>query len=285
MHYLSWRRQALSCAVVLVGAGSTGAWGATEGTDASTAPAHTVSGNVALVSDYRFRGISQTFMGPAIQGGFDYAHASGIYAGTWGSNLSGLQYPNGSGLEWDLYAGYKQALSDAISIDVGVLQYYYPGIFYVAGDGSEVKADTSEVYVGASIQFVSIKYFYSLSDWFGVNEKTYVDCGIRYDTQRCHGVQDSGSEGSDYLDVSASKEWAGGWVTAAHVGHQRVAGFEHYDYTDYKLSINRVVNGVNLGVAFVDTDANAGFYNVTDANNKNEVLSDSGVVLSVARSL
>lgn len=289
MSSFSWPRHALSLSVslsvLLAGVGGTGACMAAEATDAQEAATYSLSGNVALVSDYRFRGISQTFVKPAIQGGFDFAHDSGIYAGTWGSNLSGLQYPNGSGLEWDLYGGYKHALTDSISVDVGALQYYYPGTFYVGSDGSKVKADTTEVYVGASYKFVSIKYFYSLNDWFGVNEKTYVDCGVRYDTGRCHGTQTDGSDGSDYIDVSATLEWADGWSTAAHVGHQRVAGFDHYDYSDYKLSINRLVNGYNVSVAYVDTDANAGFYNVTDANNNNEVLSDSGVVLSVARSL
>ena len=47
------------------------------------APTPAVTGNISLVSDYRFRGISQTFEKPAIQGGFDYAHASGIYLGNW----------------------------------------------------------------------------------------------------------------------------------------------------------------------------------------------------------
>lgn len=60
---------------------------------------HTVTGNVGLVSDYRFRAISQTFREPAVQGGLDYAHASGFYAGTWASNVSGNLYPNGAGME------------------------------------------------------------------------------------------------------------------------------------------------------------------------------------------
>src|SRR5690242_7047650 len=74
--------------------------------------AHTFTGNATLVSDYRFRGISQTFKLPAIQGGFDYAHASGFYIGNWNSSVSGLSYPNGAGLEMDLYAGYKKTIGD-----------------------------------------------------------------------------------------------------------------------------------------------------------------------------
>ena len=51
------------------------------------ASAHTFTGNVGFVSDYVFRGISQTQNHPAIQGGFDYNHASGFYVGTWASNV------------------------------------------------------------------------------------------------------------------------------------------------------------------------------------------------------
>src|SRR5256885_17137169 len=53
-----------------------------------------LTGNATLISDYRFRGISQTYQKPAFQGGFDYAHASGLYAGNWNSNVSqGAGFP------------------------------------------------------------------------------------------------------------------------------------------------------------------------------------------------
>ena len=68
--------------------------------DAPASP-NTFTANVALVSDYRFRGISQSYTDPAIQGGFDYSHASGVYLGTWGSSVSGNEYVGGNGMEWD----------------------------------------------------------------------------------------------------------------------------------------------------------------------------------------
>src|SRR5262249_4959270 len=81
---------------------------------ANPAPTYTFSGHLSLVSDYRFRGISQTFaeggeLGPAIQGGVDLAHASGWYLGNWNSNVSGNQYPNGGSIEMDFYGGFKRA--------------------------------------------------------------------------------------------------------------------------------------------------------------------------------
>ena len=68
----------------------------------ATAPAaappsdHTFTGNIGLFSEYRFRGISQTFAKPALQGGFDYSHSSGLYLGNWNSNVnSGAGFPAG----------------------------------------------------------------------------------------------------------------------------------------------------------------------------------------------
>ena len=82
--------------------------------------AHQFTANVALVSDYRFRAISQSFNEPAIQGGFDYSHASGFYAGTWASSVSDNLYLNGAGIEWDFYGGFKLAPMESLILDLGV---------------------------------------------------------------------------------------------------------------------------------------------------------------------
>src|SRR6267143_4725857 len=93
---------------------------------ATPPPPPLVAGNMTLVTDYRFRGISQTLGKPAFQGGFDYAHASGFYLGNWNSNVSeAAGYPGGN-LEMDFYGGYKRAFGD-YGLDVGLLEYYYPG--------------------------------------------------------------------------------------------------------------------------------------------------------------
>ncbi len=79
-------------------------------------PEHTLTGNMTIATDYRFRGISQTFgegffkIGPAIQGGIDYSHSSGFYLGNWNSNVSGNQFPNGSSIEMDFYGGWKHGV-------------------------------------------------------------------------------------------------------------------------------------------------------------------------------
>ncbi|WP_066775771.1 TorF family putative porin [Sphingomonas sp. CCH5-D11] len=88
----------------------------------------TVSGSVGLVSDYRFRGVSQTDENLAVQGGLTIAHESGVYIGTWGSNLAGWGTFGGANMELDLIAGYKATFND-VSVDVGATWYMYPGGF------------------------------------------------------------------------------------------------------------------------------------------------------------
>ena len=94
--------------------------------DTAPPPAITVSGSVALVTDYRFRGVSQSDKEMAIQGGITVAHESGFYAGVWGSNLAGWGTFGGSNMELDLIAGYKRAFGGA-TVDVGLTWYMYPG--------------------------------------------------------------------------------------------------------------------------------------------------------------
>src|SRR5213592_3624551 len=123
-----------------------------------------LTGNITLISDYRFRGISQTFDKPAIQGGFDYAHASGLYAGNWNSNVSqGAGYPGGN-IEMDFYGGYKHAFGD-FGIDVCAIYYYYPGSdaqFLGPANPHSTKTNSGTVhniegYIGASWKWLSFK--------------------------------------------------------------------------------------------------------------------------------
>ena len=84
----------------------------------------TVSGNVALVSDYRFRGVSFSGGDFALQGGIDAAHSSGFYIGTWGSTIDANA---GFGeLELDVYGGWSGDVADGVTVDVGLLYYMYP---------------------------------------------------------------------------------------------------------------------------------------------------------------
>lgn len=202
--------------------------------------------NVGLVSDYAYRGYSQTDERPALQGGFDYAHESGLYAGVWGSNVSWLSDsdPNVSNsLEIDVYGGYK-GTAGAIGYDVGLLQYYYPGS-YPTGFNSP---NTLEGYVGLSWEFLSFKYSYAFTDLFGYDK----------------------SDGSQYYDLGAAVDVGGGFTLAAHVGYSDIKGQD--DYTDWKLGVTKEFGGFNFGLHYVDTDVD------------NADLADERVILSIAKS-
>lgn len=115
----------------------------------------TISGNAAVVSDYRFRGVSLSNGNVAIQGGIDVAHSSGFYVGTWGSSLTSGDY---GALELDIYGGWSGDITDGVSADVGVLYYAYP-------DGL----------AGADLDYV--EFYGSLGFTFGPAETTV---GIAY---------------------------------------------------------------------------------------------------------
>jgi len=126
-------------------------------------PDYTLSANVGLFSDYRFRGLSQTDTKPALQGGFDFAHKSGFYAGNWNSSINWLA--DSSGLESDFYLGYKTELG-GIGLDLGNLYYYY------AGEGDVGDANTNEVYIGLSYGPFGFKTSYTTSStYFGTAGK------------------------------------------------------------------------------------------------------------------
>lgn len=223
---------------------------------AAQAPAASpIAGNFSLVSDYRFRGLTQTFEEPAIQGGFDYAHSSGFYVGNWNSSIADTFY-GGSPLEMDFYAGYKPTFGD-ITLDLGVLYYYYPG-----SDAPGIgRIDNTELYAGAAWKWLSLKYFHAVSDFFGVPD----------------------TKDSSYIDLTASYTFAGGWGVSGHIGHQKVENISAADYTDYKIGITKDVSGWLLGLAFVDTDAEEAAYTFTSGSGKSVNVGDSTLVLSVSK--
>ena len=82
----------------------------------------TISGEATVVSDYRFRGVTQSNEKAAIQGGFTIGHDSGLYVGTWGSSIG---FANGT--ELDVFAGFSTEVSSGLTADVGATLYLYPG--------------------------------------------------------------------------------------------------------------------------------------------------------------
>lgn len=205
-------------ALALAGLSSTGAMAAEP---AAAEPEYKISGNFGLFSDYRFRGASQTDNMPALQGGFDFTHASGAYLGTWTSNVS--QWANlGGSQEIDFYGGYRFELS-GVSLDVGAIAYVYPKNKAAPANG------TNEFYLGVAYGPASYKISKATGNWFGI-----------------------GSDGATYHDLTLTYGLSEKVTLSAHVGYQDIKAPDgsDYDFTDYKLALAYDLgNAYTLGLA------------------------------------
>lgn len=203
------------------------------------APDYTLTANVGLFSDYRFRGFTQTDYNPAIQGGFDFAHKSGLYLGNWNSNVSSGAF-NGAPIEMDFYGGWKTTLGE-IGLDLGAIYYYYPG----SGEYGPYKPSNFEAYIGASWGPVALKYSYAFTNFFGL-EGAGTTAGV--DTK-----------GSQYVDLSGSYTFDGGIGINGHVGYQYVKNWNVLGPTgddavwDYRLGVTYDWTGWIFGLAVVGT--------------------------------
>jgi uncharacterized protein (TIGR02001 family) len=235
---------------------------------APPAPDYTLTANAGLFSEYIFRGISQTTGKPAVQGGFDWAHSSGFYLGTWASNISWLEdfgvYTRSS-LEWDFYGGYKANFpgSEDWSYDVGTIYYYYPG----TRDPGVVSANTWEIYAAINWKWIGAKASYNIDDYFG--------------------AQPAGkkTDGTWYFDFYANYPVADtGFTLLGHFGILNVnndgSGNTKVSYNDWKAGASYAVaegplKGVEVGAYYSGNNAKKAFY--TDLTGYNTA-KDVGVV-------
>jgi uncharacterized protein (TIGR02001 family) len=205
---------------------------------------HTLSANIGFFGQYVFRGITYTNERPAVQGGFDYAHSSGLYAGIWGTNVddAGLY---GNTLEIDLYGGFANTIGDTgIGYNLGFLQFYYPDNDKIAGQSP----NTTELNAALSYKWFTVKYSRAVTDFFGLNSVSLGD-----------GKGDT--KGSDYWELNFNYVLPKDINLALHVGHQTVEDRSDFDYTDFLVGLNK-----NFSIAG-STGWNAGFnYTTTDAD-------------------
>lgn len=253
-----------------------------------TAPpsAITVSGSLALVSDYRFRGVSQSNEEMAIQGGITVSHASGFYVGTWASNLAGWGQFGGSNMELDLIAGYKMPVGSA-TLDVGVTWYMYPG-------GSDI-SDFAEPYVkvsgtvGPASLTAGVAYApkqQALGNWSSTGALSSA------------GIFDSPNAKDDnlYIWTDVSGGVPGTPVTLkGHVGYSNgnpglgpngTSVTPTGEYVDWLLGADVAVGKLTFGVAYVDTNitrAEAAYLQPNFSNTKDgSSIAESQVVFSIS---
>lgn len=195
---------------------------------AAPEPDYSLSYNIGAVTDYRYRGISQTRLRPALQGGADFSHKSGLYAGVWGSTIKWIKDAGGDAdVEVDLYGGYKTSLGP-VGLDVGVLRYLYPGSSLV------VNPDTTEVYAAGTWGPATLKYSHAVTNLFGFAD----------------------SKNSYYVDLSATFD-TGFWGLSLtpHVGYQKVKNNDPASYTDWSLTLSKeFMPGLVGSLGYVSTD-------------------------------
>jgi len=238
----------------------------------------TATANIAVVSDYYFRGISQSWHKPTAQGGMDITHSSGFYAGVWGSGVTPNTYPDAN-TEIDVYAGYNGTIPvvEKLGYTVGIYGYMYPGGSWKkyrasnAANPNDVltprggRWDTYELNAGISYDWISAKVSYTLTDWFGADKTT---------------GWDGSTKGSTYFELNAAYPLPWWDLTLiGHVGRLNVAGkldktftpdgvnfpstsisgATNPDYTDWKIGLSKAfkigkTEGWNAGVYWVESD-------------------------------
>lgn len=211
-----------------------------------------VAFNVGAVSDYRYRGISQSRLKPAVQGGVDFS-AGGFYVGAWASSIKWIKdFGGDASVEIDVYGGYKGEIAKDLTYDVGVLTYYYPN------NDLDPSTNTTEIYGALTFGPATLKYSHALTDTFGALD----------------------SKNSFYLDLSASFEITDGWMITPHVGYQKIKGpfSGPATYTDYSVSVSKDFKGLVPSLTIVGTDADKNFY-ASPRNGK--FLGKTGVVVGV----
>lgn len=237
---------------------------------APPASAFTVTGGATLISDYRFRGISQTDKRFAIQGTFTVAHQSGLYATVWASSIDDYIAAGGDA-EVDLIVGAKRTFSGT-TLDVGVLYYYYPGSSKLI---SNYKSDFIEPYIDIAHTFgpvtakVTANYAPKQS---GVGLGSQINAGPKEDSLYIAGDFTGGVPNT-------------GFGLSAHLGHTFGPSYLSIgkEYTDWNVGVSYTWKAFSVGVTYVDT--NKSLYTVsnplaiTDQSLRN--ISSAGVLGSV----
>lgn len=297
-HFVNSAAQRMSCkqamsrllATALMSAGLSAHAQSTAPADVTAAATVTVTSNINLLSQYRFRGIEQTWGKPAVQGGVDANWASGWYAGLWASNVSGNSYPGGS-LELDYYGGYNGQLSGDLAYTLGGYGYAYPGanVARAACPSAAYAApcalpsqrfDTFEVNAGLSWRWISYKLSVSATDYFGANTRTGYSGGTR---------------GTRYHDLTLTWPLADDLSLIGHIGRTEVRSDYgsgtplSASYTDHRVALSKTwPGGWNASLAWVGATNNA-FYRpptggLSSANGSSRALNGQVVVAQVGRS-
>lgn len=213
----------------------------------------TITGSVGLVSDYRFRGVSQSDKKMALQGGATVTHESGVYGGFWSSNLAGWGTFGGPNLELDLFAGYKHPIGGG-AIDVGVTYYSYPG-------GAKV-TDFFEPYVKLSGTVGPVNLLAGVA--YAPKQRALGNVFFTGAANQA-GTPNRPRASNDnfYIWGDGSVGLGAGFLAKGHVGYSKgnpglgpngTSVTPTGDYIDYLVGVDYTRGPVTLGIAYTGTD-------------------------------
>lgn len=220
------------------------------------------TGSVALTSDYRFRGVSQSDKTPAVQGSLTYAidtgfHDTSAYAGFWGSNVD-FNDGDKAQVEIDIPFGFRGKIGDTgLTWDLGAIYYWYPGADKSGGEHLNYDLWEAALQLNYAVNdIVSIggKYYYS-PDFFGATGTAhYITGGVTITPPiKLH----------DDLALSLF----------ANIGHQSIADTK--DYSDWNLGAGLTYKALTFSIAYVDSTLSQGDLGGTK-------LADAGVVFTLS---
>lgn len=191
------------------------AWESADGT-------HSTSANIALSTDYMWRGASQTDDKPSISGGFDYGHNSGFYAGVWASNVD---FDSDTSMELDVYGGFTSQVGDSgLDYDVGFLRYMYPG---------EQALSWNEIY--------------------GALNYSYFTLGIAYSADAL-----ASSEKGIYYSLDVDYDLPAGFAFNAGIGYYDLAdNIADDNPSDYRIGVSKEFVGLNFNLSYLDSNSKA----------------------------
>ncbi len=177
-----------------------------------------VTGNIAMASNYVSRGVSYSDNDPALQGGMDFSHPSGVYVGAWGSRVD---FGTPAHMELDVYGGMTRPMAGGFAWDLGVAYYSYPG---------DSTTNYREVYAGLTYKVFTAKLWYA-NDYAGTGgDERYWDGEIKWTLPFSFGLN-------------------------LHVGYSEFAptiGIK--DYADYRASVSRDYEGLAFDLGYADTN-------------------------------
>ena len=243
------------CLMVMVALALTGLTRAAE-------PESTLFYNVGVVNNYLYRGISQTRGEPAVQGGVDYAHKSGVYVGAWASSIKWIDdysytavgngtragTVTGGSTELDLYGGYKFDMAPGMTLDLGYLRYEYLGNS-LRNNPAYSNANTDEIYLGLNTSTVNIKFSYALSNLFGKMTAATATAAA------------GDAKGATYTEFSREFDLGAGYKLTPKLGMTSNSKITNASYNDYALTLTKdLKEGLALSVGYSGTSANKTYY-------------------------